>query len=59
MRLIEFYKVSMLRFIEFWLYTVCGIKFYRNYSRFYWNKFESVQHKPINTRVPSIHDVIG
>lgn len=47
MRLIEFYKVSKLRFIEFWLYTVCGIEFYRNYSRFYWNKFESIQHKQI------------
>lgn len=45
MRLIEFYKVSMLRFIEFCLYTVCGIKRYRNYSRFYWNQFESNQHK--------------
>jgi hypothetical protein len=46
-RLGEFIKVSMLRLIEFSFYTVCGIKFYRNYTRFYWNRMESKQHKPI------------
>jgi hypothetical protein len=46
-RLGEFIKVSMLRWIEFSFYTVCGIKFYRNYTRFYWNNKESKQHKPI------------
>ncbi len=36
MRLIEFFNVSMYRLKEFFLYTVCGIEFYRNYQRFYW-----------------------
>lgn len=35
MRLIEFFKISLIRLIEFSFYTVGGIKFYRNYSRFY------------------------
>ena len=45
MRLLEYIKVSIFRIKEFFLYTICGIKFYRNYERFYWNKFESKQHK--------------
>jgi len=36
MRLIEFFNVSTYRLKEFFLYTVCGIEFYRNYQRFYW-----------------------
>lgn len=40
-RLIEFIKVSTYRWIEFFNYTICGIEFYRNYSRFYWkNKWK-------------------
>lgn len=35
-RVSEFIKVSGYRWIEFFNYTVCGIDFYRNYSRFYW-----------------------
>lgn len=35
MRLIEFFKISLIRLIEFSFYTVGGIEFYRNYSRFY------------------------
>lgn len=44
-RLIEFFRVSQFRCVEFWSYTICGIEFYRNYSRFYWKKKESKQHK--------------
>jgi len=44
-RLKEFIIVSKYRLIEFFAYTVCGIDFYRNYSRFYWNNKESKQHK--------------
>lgn len=36
MRLKEYIKVSWYRWIEFSLYTICGIEFYRNYPRFYW-----------------------
>lgn len=38
MRLIEFFKISALRLIEFSFYTVGGIEFYRNYPRFYWKR---------------------
>ena len=38
MRLKEFFIVSKYRWTEFFLYTICGIEFYRNYSRFYWKK---------------------
>lgn len=41
MRLKEYFKVSVYRLVEFWLYTVCGIDFYRNYSRFYWKAKQS------------------
>ena len=38
-RLIEFLIVCKYRVTEFFGYTVCGINFYRNYSRFYyWEK---------------------
>ncbi len=43
MRLIEFFIVSKYRLIEFLLYTVCGIDFYRNYTRFYW-KNKKINH---------------
>ena len=36
MRILEYLKVSKYRIIEFFCYTICGIEFYRNYSRFYW-----------------------
>jgi hypothetical protein len=36
MRLLEYINVSMYRIKEFFLYTICGIEFYRNYERFYW-----------------------
>lgn len=35
-RLKEQLKLFKFRFIEFQLYTICGIDFYRNYERFYW-----------------------
>lgn len=35
-RIAEFLILFSFRIIEFWCYTVCGIKFYRNYDRFYW-----------------------
>ena len=35
-RIKEFLKVSVFRLIEFNLYTLSGIEFYRNYERFYW-----------------------
>ena len=38
MRIYEFLKVSIYRWIEFSGYTICGIDFYRNYARFYWKK---------------------
>lgn len=41
MRLIEFLKVTKYRLIEFNLYTLCGVEFYRNYSRFYWKKINT------------------
>jgi len=44
-RLKEFLIVSKYRLIEFFSYTICGIEYYRNYSRFYWNNKESKQHK--------------
>ncbi len=44
-RLSEFIRISKYRWVEFWNYTIFGIKFYRNYSRFYWNNKESKQHK--------------
>ena len=37
-RLIEFFKITNYRLTEFIMYTVCGIEFYRNYDRFYWNQ---------------------
>lgn len=43
MRIIEFFKLIMFLFIEFFLYTVCGILFYRNYSRFYWKRINKIQ----------------
>lgn len=43
MRLIEYFKVSVFRLKEFWLYTVCGIPFYRNYERFYWRKVVTIK----------------
>ena len=36
MRLFEFINVSGYRIKEFFLYTICGIEYYRNYERFYW-----------------------
>ena len=39
MRILEYLNVSMYRVKEFFLYTICGIDFYRNYSRFYWAIF--------------------
>jgi hypothetical protein len=44
-RLKEFLIISKYRSVEFFTYTVCGIEYYRNYSRFYWNNKESKQHK--------------
>ena len=35
-RLKEFIIISYIRIIEFSFYTISGIDFYRNYSRFYW-----------------------
>ena len=46
MRLKEFIIVTWYRCIEFISYTVCGIEFYRNYSRFYWKNREK------NTTLP-------
>jgi len=46
MRLKEFVIVTWYRWIEFISYTVCGIEFYRNYSRFYWRNREK------NTTLP-------
>jgi hypothetical protein len=45
MRLIEFLSVSAYRIKEFFLYTICGIDFYRNYSRFYWGNINREQLK--------------
>lgn len=45
-RLKEFFIISKYRWIEFFSYTVCGIEFYRNYSRFYW------KNKEKNTPLP-------
>lgn len=45
MRLIEFLSVSGYRIKEFFLYTICGIEFYRNYSRFYWGNIHREQFK--------------
>ena len=39
-RLKEFFILLKYRWIEFSLYTICGIDFYRNYSRFYWRNKE-------------------
>jgi hypothetical protein len=36
MRLLEYLNVSMYRIKEFFLYTILGIEYYRNYERFYW-----------------------
>lgn len=44
-RLKEFLIISKYRCIEFFSYTICGIPFYRNYSRFYWNNKELKQYK--------------
>ena len=42
MRILEYFKVSKYRVVEFFNYTICGIEFYRNYDRFYWkNKFKN------------------
>jgi hypothetical protein len=35
-RLAEFITITGYRLVEFKLYTICGIEYYRNYSRFYW-----------------------
>jgi hypothetical protein len=35
-RLLEFLTIIGYRLVEFNLYTICGIEYYRNYSRFYW-----------------------
>ena len=48
MRLKEYIKVSWYRIIEFSLYTICGIEFYRNYSRFYWKNKQTKN----NTTLP-------
>ena len=46
MRILEYLNVSMYRLKEFFLYTICGIDFYRNYSRFYWgNIFNKKEDK--------------
>ena len=45
MRLLEFIKVSKFRLVEFSLFTICGIDFYRNYSRFYWGNINREQLK--------------
>lgn len=42
MRLKEFLIVAKYRWIEFTMYTICGIEFYRNYSRFYYKKMEQI-----------------
>jgi hypothetical protein len=43
MRLAEYFNVGMYRLKEFLLYTVCGIEFYRNYSRFYWGNIYNIK----------------
>ena len=45
MRLLEYFKVSKYRLIEFSFYTICGIEFYRNYSRFYWKNNQTSSPK--------------
>jgi hypothetical protein len=47
MRIKEFLNISGYRIKEFFLYTICGIEFYRNYSRFYWGNI----YKAINYSV--------
>ena len=48
MRIKEYIKVSWYRIVEFNLYTICGIEFYRNYSRFYWKNKQTKN----NTTLP-------
>lgn len=48
MRLKEYIKISWYRLVEFSLYTVCGIEFYRNYPRFYWKNKQTKD----NTTLP-------
>jgi hypothetical protein len=51
-RLKEFFIVSKYRWIEFFSYTICGIDFYRNYSRFYWKNKATKrvdEQKPISS----------
>lgn len=52
MRIKEYIKVSWYRIVEFNLYTVCGIEFYRNYSRFYWKNKKTKN----NTTLPFRND---
>ena len=39
-RLAEFITITGYRLIEFKLYTICDIEYYRNYSRFYWGNIK-------------------
>ena len=42
-RLGEFFTLKGYVFQEFFLYTICGIEYYRNYSRRYWKRIYDEQ----------------
>lgn len=51
MRILEFCNVFMYRLIEFHCYTICGIEYYRNYSRFYWrNIFQESKKRKVYSK---------
>ena len=39
-RLKEFFTITGYRLVEFNCYTICGIEYYRNYSRFHWRNIK-------------------
>jgi hypothetical protein len=50
-RLKEFIKISFIRLIEFSFYTISGIDFYRNYSRFYWKNKQDNENNRRNKTI--------
>jgi hypothetical protein len=55
-RLKEFIKISFIRLIEFSFYTISGIDFYRNYSRFYWKNKKNKQDNENKRRNRNIYN---
>lgn len=59
MRLTEFINVGIYRLKEFFLYTISGIEYYRNYERFYWGNLYKGTPSKIEYIYFEIHSITG